>query len=729
MATLIFSALGTVVGGPIGGVIGALAGQQVDAAIIGGRNIDGPRLKALSVTTSAYGEPIPRHFGQMRVSGSIIWATDLAEHAQTSGGGKGSPSVTSYSYSSSFAVALASRPIDGIGRIWADGQLLRGSAGDLKVGGALRVYSGTADQAADPLIAAAEGVATCPAFRGLAYVVFENLQLADFGNRIPTLTFEVFAGSGDQNLASLFAETIGEVDANLPLPGVLGFTCEGSLEASLRQFQPIFPMDCDAGGEELVIAPAQRQSAPIGLGEAAASADHNDFGRQAGYTRHRRPPPAARAEVLRYYDLDRDYQPSTQRAPGLIASSQPQTLDLPATLQASSAFAMINACARTTNWAGDTLAWRTTELDPGATPGTLVTVPGQPGVWRVTTWEWRQGGVELSLERAAPPILWNGSGADAGRAVIAADLAITPTLLAALEIPWDGNGSSASTTILAAASSSGPGWQGAAFYTDQGDGQLVALDASTRRRATIGTAATALAAASPSLVDRGPGVVVTLAGADLALAPASMRQLALGANRALLGGELIQFSHCDVLGAGQWRLSGLLRGRGGTEAAIGTHAAGEAFVLLDDKPVALDAARIGNAPDTRIAALGLSDTAAVESGIACRGIGVRPWSPVHPDRAAAADGSIALRWCRRARGAWLWADYVDAPLQEQSESYLVSFIGSGAVIASWAATSTSLIITHADIAGLRTTAPSGRFSVRQQGTYALSDPLDLGPLP
>ena len=197
----------------------------------------------------------------------------------------------------------------------------------------------------------------------------------------------------------------------------------------------------------------------------------------------------------------------------------------------------------------------------------------------------------------------------------------------------------------------------------------------------------------------------------------------------MLGAELIQFSHCDALGAGQWRLSGLLRGRGGTESAIGIHTPGEAFVLLDEKPVALDATRIGNAPAVRIAALGLADTAAVESGIACRGIGLRPLSPVHPDRAATPDGGIALRWCRRARGAWLWTDYVDAPLQEQSESYLVSFVGAGAVIASWATTSASLIIAAADIASLRTTAPAGRFLVRQQGTFALSDPLDLGPLP
>ena len=157
MATLVFSAIGTLIGGPVGGAIGAYIGQQVDSAIIGGPNVQGPRLNDLSVSTSSYGAAIPRHFGQMRVAGSIIWATDLAEHAQTQGGGKGSTSVTSYSYTSSFAVALSSRPLKGIGRIWADGVLLRGAAGDLKVGGALTFYPGDHSQMPDPTIAGNEG--------------------------------------------------------------------------------------------------------------------------------------------------------------------------------------------------------------------------------------------------------------------------------------------------------------------------------------------------------------------------------------------------------------------------------------------------------------------------------------------------------------------------------------------------------------------------------------------
>ena len=47
-------------------------------------------------------------------------------------------------------------------------------------------------QLIDPLIAAAEG-ALAPAHRGLAYAVFEDLPLETFGNRIPSLTFEVIA--------------------------------------------------------------------------------------------------------------------------------------------------------------------------------------------------------------------------------------------------------------------------------------------------------------------------------------------------------------------------------------------------------------------------------------------------------------------------------------------------------------------------------------------------------
>jgi hypothetical protein len=44
----------------------------------------------------------------------------------------------------------------------------------------------------DPFIAAKMGAANTPAYRGTAYVVFEELPLAAYGNRLPQLSFEVF---------------------------------------------------------------------------------------------------------------------------------------------------------------------------------------------------------------------------------------------------------------------------------------------------------------------------------------------------------------------------------------------------------------------------------------------------------------------------------------------------------------------------------------------------------
>ena len=192
MATILFSAIGTAIGGPLGGAIGALVGRQVDSAIIGQGSVSGPRLKELEITTSSYGTVIARHYGSMRVPGTIIWSTDLVESSETSGG-KNQPDITTYSYSVSFAVALASRPIGSIRRIWAVGSLLRGGGGDLKVDGQVRIYTGEEDQNPDPLMAEIEGPDFTPAYRGLAYVVFEDLDLSEFYNRIPALTFEIVA--------------------------------------------------------------------------------------------------------------------------------------------------------------------------------------------------------------------------------------------------------------------------------------------------------------------------------------------------------------------------------------------------------------------------------------------------------------------------------------------------------------------------------------------------------
>ena len=725
MATILFTAIGTLIGGPLGGVIGAFAGQQVDGALFGGE-IQGPRLADLSVTTSAYGAALPRHFGTMRVAGTIIWASDLVEHSSTSGG-KGSPSATSYSYTSSFAVALASRPLLAVGRVWANGNLLRGAAGDLKVGGTMRFYPGDDSQQPDAVISGAER--NCPGFRGLSYVVFEDLALADFGNGIPAMTFEVFADDNlGLNLAGLFDGVIEGAAADVPLRGVVGYSCEGTLKATLAKFQPLFPMNCDADGSKLTIAPELQQTSPIALGEAARTEERGSFGGKTGFSRKRAPVAVNPTRILRYYDVNLDYQPGMQRAPGRPSAGQAKVVQVPAAMAAADALRLVSHTASNVNWARDTLAWRCAELDPQVCPGATVTVPGEAGLWRVNDWEWRAGGVELALERIAPATADSNGAAYGGAAMLAADLPVGPTKLVAYEVPWDGTGSADATAIFAAVSSSGAGWAGAMLYVDAGAGQLIPIGSSGRLRSTIGTAVSALAPASPLLFDRQSLLTVQLLAPDMALAGASAQQMIAGANRALIGNEFIQFGTAVALGQGQWQIGNLLRGRGGTEGAIGGHLAGDPFVLLDSAPVTLATGLAGTNGNPSIAALGLADPSPAESPIWDRGISLRPLSPVHGQIARAADGSLRLGWTRRARGAWIWADGVDVPLVEETEAYQVSYGPLGAPVSQWSVVAPSLALDAGTTASLGSVLAGGQFWVRQSGTYALSDPLYLGVL-
>lgn len=203
------AAIGFVVGGPFGAQVGWMAGVMIGGALFSQSNnqtVEGPRLDDRSVQFSTYGVAIARIYGTIRVSGNIIWATDLKEtrhESTTSAGGKGGgggDSVTqvTYSYSSSFAVSLCEGVVTGIRRIWADGTLIY-DVSDTNDGAtrnfeasAYVEYTGSETQMPDPTIVTHMG--TAPAYRGQAYVVFSDFQLAKFGNRIPNLSFEISNG-------------------------------------------------------------------------------------------------------------------------------------------------------------------------------------------------------------------------------------------------------------------------------------------------------------------------------------------------------------------------------------------------------------------------------------------------------------------------------------------------------------------------------------------------------
>ena len=104
---------------------------------------------------------------------------------EQSAGGKGGPTVTEYSYTVSFAIAICAGVISRIDRVWANGAPLSLNAY------AHRIHKGGPDQLPDMLIEAVEGFGKAPAYRGTAYLVFEDFPLDGFGQRLPQFSFEV----------------------------------------------------------------------------------------------------------------------------------------------------------------------------------------------------------------------------------------------------------------------------------------------------------------------------------------------------------------------------------------------------------------------------------------------------------------------------------------------------------------------------------------------------------
>ncbi|MBK5934240.1 putative tail protein [Rhodovulum imhoffii] len=203
MATIVLSGAGAAAGAAIGGsvlgissavigrAVGATVGRVIDQSLLGAGSqaVETGRVERFRLTGAGEGTPVGQCFGRVRVAGQVIWASRFHEHVEKSGGGgKGAPktpTVTAFGYSVSLAIALCEGEITRIGRIWADGCEV--APGDFN----LRIYSGSEDQLPDPKMEAVEGTGRVPAYRGIAYVMIEDLDLGRFGNRVPQFSFEV----------------------------------------------------------------------------------------------------------------------------------------------------------------------------------------------------------------------------------------------------------------------------------------------------------------------------------------------------------------------------------------------------------------------------------------------------------------------------------------------------------------------------------------------------------
>lgn len=486
------------------------------------------------------------------------------------------------------------------------------------------------------------------------------------------LTFELFGDAGEPRVGAILDEASGGSIGVADERTITGVAVHGSsLGAAIGPLLDYSGVDLDAEAGRL-----------IGVTTGEEIAVQSDLLRagldRAGDAPSERIVPGERlprSVEVDYYDPARDYQSgrtAAQEADGGVV----ETIALPIVLDAE----------RARGWAEARLrkAWRERRtirlaLPPsflGLRPGALLRLGEDCRKWRVRGVEVERLVVHVDAVAHDAAMEPEQLPSDAGRDLEAADRVAMPTRVMIVEPPdFDGSGTA---VMLIGAADASPGWRAVPLDITMGGRDL--SQGSSSREAIIGTCTTALEAGSADLVDRTSSMVVELA--DPSNLPLSIDEAALlrGGNLAMVGEELLQFATVEVLGDGRVRLSTFLRGRRGSDWAIGGHGSGEPFMMIEaGAQVAIPVAdeRIG--ARLEVAPGGLADDAVEASFAIVAGRAAVPPAPVHP-RHSWENGTLVLEWTRRSRDGFAWRDGVDAPLGEANEAYRIELLGPAASI-------------------------------------------------
>jgi hypothetical protein len=169
-----------------------------------------------------------------------------------------------------------------------------------------------------------------------------------------------------------------------------------------------------------------------------------------------------------------------------------------------------------------------------------------------------------------------------------------------------------------------------------------------------------------------------------------------GANAALIGSEVIQWAEATQVDADTWELSRLLRGRKGTEEQIAGHGSDELFTLLSGAAVFrenLSDSERGRTYQFKAVGYGqtLADVVAVP--LVIEGNSLKPYNPTG-ESSSVAGGDITLYWVRRTRIGGELQDYIDVPLNEETESYEIDILADDLTTVKRTLTSATTQVTY-----------------------------------
>jgi hypothetical protein len=498
---------------------------------------------------------------------------------------------------------------------------------------------------------------------------------------------------------------LGGRATNLPLASVVAAICEAagivaydvsrlfgivrgylldhaaSGRAALQPLMLAYGFDAvEQGGTLIFRNRTARISAQLGLADLALDPEQDQAW---SLTRAPASETAQRVQVL-HLDADGDYAPAAADAAHADATSLAVAHhELPLALTRAEGRAIATRWLQEARVARDSIRFA---LPPsravGAGDVVSLALPDHAGDYRIDRIE--DAGLQVIEATRISASTYQPVRSEDQAAVLKPFAAPVPVELLFLDLPLLRGDEIPHAPHLAVAGAPWPG--SVAVYSAAQDSDY-ALQDIIRDPAGMGETLTPLPRGRAGLWDRQAGFDVRLMQG--ALGSATAQAVLAGANLLAIGDgspdawEVLQFRDATPLGAGAFRLRGLLRGQAGSRGVMpDLWPAGSKLVVLDarvDQLVLPSSAR-GAARHFRYgpAKRPLGDPSFRYTVAAFQGNGLRPYPVAHLRARQAADG-LHLAWIRCSRiDGDLWGD-ADVPLGEAVESYQLRVIRDGIV--------------------------------------------------
>ena len=728
MANTVVQVVGTVITaslaatlGPVGAAIVTAIGSVISAGIANELfpvNVNGPKFRGVNQITSSYGVPIPLIYGaENRVSGNVIWSTGLVEttNKKRVGSFPFRSTITTYTYSVSAAVAIGQGSCKNIKRVWLNRKLAFDSS---VYGGALPDYTpwtvtsgvsyetapfasmawypGNSTQNPDPTMQAALGATEVPGYRGTAYLVFKDLQLADYGNSMPIVEVEL-EGIGDGTLASVFEDICNKsgltsaefaVSSTFSSSVVRGYVINDA-GAGIAAMEPLLTaygaLVTEQRGTIRVDSRNTGAVATIPIADMGARADGGETNPPLRIIRGAQVN-LPREVSITYLDAIRDYQPNVQKSVRAWGDSDSNVaVELPLTLIADEAKQLAERALREPWRQRLTVRFAVGPAYDFLLAGQLISleIGGVYTSVRILSIARGNNGVYEIDAAGDDNYVFDGSNDGIAPAVPANPLRVVTDSIGYLFNAPILSEDQTESGFIAVVDNAGGTFGGATLYSSADD-TTFDLATSFLLKNTIGSCTTTLGAcATADAWDYKNTLTVTLSNNTDNLVSATELDVLNGANLAWVGradgstGELIQFTTVNETSPGTFVLSNLLRGRRGTEFATGAHVASEKFVLLDSwADVDFTETDVLKTRYFKFVSLRQDVDDVVSSTFIGRGEGGESRSVALASTARNSSNDVTVTWLPRTRWFAPGLGYGLVDLRE-SESYEIDWTDSG----------------------------------------------------